>query len=114
MYRYLFFFAIKRNILIQMVPLSANCQEENANRYIFSYALKESYRMHGFSKHALSVDARISSLARVVIDLDTDQEKILPLLFSFFPPRHRQKSLCSLMRLVCQFIEREANSDVTG
>lgn len=70
-----------------MVHLSANCQEEDANRYIFSYALKESYHMHGFSEHVLSVDARISSHARVVIDLDSDQEKILFFffLFSFQP-----------------------------
>lgn len=70
-----------------MVHLSANCQEENANRCILSYAVKESYHMHGFSEHALSVDARISSHARVVIDLDTDQEKTLyHYCFSFFLP----------------------------
>lgn len=95
-----------------MVHLSANCQEEDANRYIFSYALKESYHMHGFSEHVLSVDARISSHARVVIDLDSDQEKIL-FFFFFFPSSHRQKSLCSLMRAVCQFIKREAISGIT-
>lgn len=93
-YCYLFFFlAIKRNILIQMVHLSASCQEEKANRCILSYALKESYHMYGFSKHALSVDARISSHARVVIDLDTDQEKTLYLYcFPFFLPATNRRA----------------------
>lgn len=112
---YLFFFlAIKRNISIHMVHLAGNCQKEKANRNILSYTLKESYHMYGFSKRALSVEARrLSSRARVFIDLDSDQEKTLyHYCFPFFLPA--TESLCSQTRSVCQFIKREAVSGVTG
>lgn len=97
-----------------MVYLSGNCQKEKANRKILSYALKESCHMYGFSKHTLSADARrISSHARVFVDLDSDQEKTLyHYCFPFFLPA--TESLCSQMRSVCQFIKREAISGVTG
>lgn len=97
-----------------MVHLSGNCQKEKTNRGILSYALKESYHMYGFSKHALSVDVRrISSHARVSIDLDSDQEKTLyRYCFPFFLPA--TESVCSQTKSVCQFIKREAISGVTG
>lgn len=62
------------------------------SRHILSYTLKESHHMYGFSKHTLSVDARrISSHARVFIDLDKEEKTLKtlyhycsPLLFFFF------------------------------
>lgn len=109
-----FFLVIKRNIFIQMIHLSGNCQKEKINKHVLSYALKESCHMYGLSEHTLLVDARrISSHARVFIDLIVIKRRLCTTTVSpFCLPA--TECLCSQMRSECQFMKQEAISGVTG